>query len=113
MQLTSPAKLPECLHVGKPCDAISDSQPGEAGFKGAPAQTTGQRHCPTPTWLSHLFRGLWPANRALARGTPSCPSWPSSPFYKMKLLHRFDYLDLEIFKIRKKNRCLGLNCVWL
>lgn len=28
MQLTVPAKLPECLHAGKPWDAISDSQPG-------------------------------------------------------------------------------------
>lgn len=41
MQLTAPAKLPVCLHAGKPWDAISDSQPGEARFKGTPAQTTG------------------------------------------------------------------------
>lgn len=48
MQLTAPAKLPECLHAGKPWDAISDWQPGEAGFKGAPAQTTGAEALSNP-----------------------------------------------------------------
>ena len=84
-------------------------------LRATPAQIQQEQHT-----LAHPLTGL------VTLGCSGQPIqlWPDGdqfpsrsgstfPFYKMGLPHRFDYSGLEIFKITKKNRCLGLNCVWL